>query len=231
MTCEPWPITWPNPIDDVDADLLAVAAKAAQGLLWSMSGRRLGVCSTREAYRPACGGACGLPSPTYEGRDVWRNSWAAGENCCDLTLARQPVRDVSSVTVNGTVLDAGGYRVEGSTLKRVGACWECGEPCDELPVVVDYRYGADPPALAALAMGEVATEFLSLFQGGACRLPARGRRTISRNGTNIELTDPSTLVAIRRLGLPIADALIQMTNPNGLTARSRVYSPDLPRRV
>lgn len=228
MACDAWPITWPIDTSGIEPEVMAAAAGAAQGLLWAMTGRRYGLCTVTERYRPACAGECGLPKPELVGTDVWTNRTGVGAVCCRLPLVNYPVRRIVSVSDSGETLSPGQYRIgRGSSIERIGTCWRCTDDCTEPPIVVTYRYGHDLPSIATLAMGEVAVEYTALFTGKTCKLPSRAR-TVTRNGVTVDMGDPEVLQRMHRLGLPIADSLIAATNPNGLQAPSRVYSPDLP---
>lgn len=251
MSCEPWPIVWPceNPAQ-VEPEQMKVAEAAAQQMLWARTGRRLGLCTVVEGYRPAPTGACGVP--WMDDRLVWHNAGRGGA-CCSIHLVTQPVWVVTSVSVLGQVLAPGQYVVEGGAWlrSRVG-CWPAVDACAEPPVVVTYQWGiplrpaqidtSDPenpvvvrPAdplwgLAAAAMGEVANEVLNGMCGRACKLPSRAV-TINRQGVTVELGAPGGFLEANLLGLPLADELIRNTNPGRLQDRSRVFSPDLARRV
>ena len=223
MACDPWPITWTCDTTAVDPDRLLAAQEAAQTLLWAYSGRHLGVCDYREGYWPSCGDV-GCPMPEL-GRDgLWRNTVLA-RDCCKLLLEHRPVHSITSVTVEGTVLDPAGYLSDGTYLRRCGACWPCASECCDPPIVVEYRAGVPLPPMTPAAMGEVACEFLLAFDNKPCKLPSRVTN-ITRQGVTMDLGQPPEEL---RLGLPMADAWLRIVNPRRLIAPSRVLSPDLPR--
>lgn len=228
MTCESWPIVWPcDPPGGYNDEQYAAAVQGAQQLLWSKTGRRLGVCDVTEEYSITASGVCGMP---YLGDDlVWRNR-GAGAACCQISLMSQPVQVVDEVRVDGQVIDPSGYRLIGSRLQRLGACWPADDGCGAPRVQVRYRWGVPVSGamwgLVAPAMGEVAAEFLAAICGGTCKLPSRAV-SITRQGVTIELGGAPDSPGL--LGLPLADMLIGATNPTGRQARSRVYSPDMAR--
>lgn len=232
MQCESWPITWPCDITGYDEALVTLAQDAAQSLLWSLSGRRYGVCSTTETYRLNCASPCTNPYGDQFGPGV---EWRLGDGlsrrmCCRILLAQKPVRGIDSVTVLGDLLDPTAYQLERDYLFRLGECWPCEQECDAAPVEVTYTYGIDPPALAQLAMGEVACEFLRGWTGADCRLPSNVT-SVTRQGVTLDLGDVRTLFEMGRIGMPISDAFLRSVNPHALQSQSQVWSPDMPRRA
>lgn len=230
MTCEAWPITWPCDIDEFDEALVAAAQESAQTLLWSLTGRRYGKCSTTEGYRLNCSTPCGNPFGDRFGPGV---DWELGGErryCCRIHLASRPVRSIDAVEVFGDLVDPATYMLERDTLLRLGECWPCEQSCDVAPVQVTYTWGIDVPILGQLAMGEMACEFLAAFQGRDCRLPSNAI-SVTRQGVSVDLGDAQTLFEMGRVGLPISDAFIRSVNPNRLQSASQVFSPDLARRA
>lgn len=226
MTCEAWPIAWPCDINGVDPDIIELATAAAQSLLWATSGRRLGVCDYADDVWPSCSCGCG-GGPYKDASGAWRNS-GGFYDCCRLMLAHRPIVAVTSVAEHGIDLDPAAYSWSATYLRRQGSCWPCADDCDDPPVRVVYTAGVPLPGSTALAMGEVACEFVAGFSGNPCKLPSRAI-TVARQGVTVELQSPDETIAANRIGLPIADAWLRVANPNGLTRTSRVYSPDHPR--
>jgi hypothetical protein len=225
MTCEPWPIVWPCDTTGVDPALLDAAQSLAEQLLWAMSGYRVGRCTFREAFRPALTGECGVP---YKGRDGnWYNGGRAGD-CCHVLLSHRPVSSVTEVVDGGVILDAAAYALEGSRLRRRGACWTTSGPCDDPELVVTYEAGVPFPAGTGVAVGEVACEYLSALQGQTCRLPSRAT-SITRQGVTVTLDTAQDFIKAGRLGLPVTDAWLETVVGIGPRVPSRVYSPDLGR--
>lgn len=233
MTCTAWPVVWPcNPAAGTE-EQVAAALGAAQDILWSRTGRRLGTCEVTESYRLAASGQCGRPYMTDD--LVWHNGGRDGA-CCAIHLVNQPVQSITSVTVQGQLVPDTGYRLADGVLMRVGACWPTVGACDPPPVTVTYVWGvsiSEPGDtwhhLAAAAMGEVANELVTAMCGGPCRLPSRAV-SVTRAGVTTQLGAPAEWAKERLLGLPLADALILAVNPSRLMQRSRVYSPDMAQR-
>lgn len=252
MSCDPWPIVWPCDELPGSPEQHDAARSAAQLLLWSRTGRRLGVCTVTEAYRvPVSSSACGAPYMTDD--RLWHNGGRSGGVCCAIDLFNAPVQSIVEVKVYGTTLDPSSYRREGNRLVRRGwSCWPAGSDCDTPPIVVTYRWGvplvtpveADPDGvppvvgvtasalwgLAAAAMGEVALEVTKAMCGDACRLPANAV-SVSRMSASVNMQDAQTMIDQRLLGLELADLLILSVNPGRKQGRSRVYSPDMAQRA
>lgn len=228
--CQPWPIRWTCDIPcDQDEELVEMATSAAQDILWSLSGRRYGICEVTEAYRPPCKQCV----PAYVNEFSPGVEYALGRerrDCCAIQLDKRPTRAIIQVVVEGVILDESEYTLERSVLKRLGECWPCGDGCEEAPVVVTYEWGLDVPPLGELAMGEVACEVLHAIKQRDCQLPSNAVR-IDRQGVSIDLESVQTLYAMGRMGLPITDQFLRAVNPSNLKQRSGVYTPDFARRA
>lgn len=231
MECSDWPIRWPCDISGEDEALLEMVQASAQQILWSLSGRRFGVCETTEFYRMPCTTPCYLPWADEFGPGVeWRLGQWDRRKCCAIPLDQRPVRGIKEVKVYGEVQDPITYYLGKGVLYRIEECWPCDQDCEFPPVEVTYTYGIDPPALAELAMGELACELLAGITGADCRLPSNAI-SVTRQGITVDLGDASTLVAENRIGLPISDVFLRSVNPSKLMMPSAVYSPDKARRV
>lgn len=234
--CEPWPIAWPcDPrevagevlVDDGAGDLVEMpvddvieaAVDAAVGLLWSLTGRRLGVCTVTETYR--------VP---------WEQCAPGRRGVAALQLRRAPIVAVDEVRLHGILLDPGGWEVREGLIYRLGGVWPIVAAHAPAPIEVLYHHGVPIGSGTSLhnpvrlAVGEVACEVLRGLTGADCRLPSNAV-SVTRNGVTIELGDAQTLWEQGRTGMPFSDNLIRQTNPHGLTRRPRVVSPDLPRRA
>ena len=231
MTYEDWPVIWPcDTAPQATAPQLARALQIAREILWARTGYRLGLGTITERYQvPA--GQQGCPIP-YLGRDgLWDQGIPGG---APIVLLQQPVHDIVSVAEDGATIDPTGYRLEGARLYRLGTSW-AASVTDQAPrVTVTYRFGipldvsTSLGAMAAAALGEVATEVHNALCGQKCRLPSRAL-TVTRQGVTVGMANPSEQLEADLLGLPLADTLIQTVNPNRARARSRVYSPDMAR--
>lgn len=225
MACSEWPIAWPCEVPEPLTDQYVQAASFASMVLWSLSGRRLGVCSYTEGYWPECAAECGQP---YKGSDgLWRNGGAASD-CCRILVAHRPIVAVEQVMVDGIVMDPASYDWSDSYLKRMGACWPCGLDCEDPPVAVAYTAGFGYPAGTEAATGELACELIKGWNGDPCRLPSRAV-SVSRQGVTVQMADPGAFITNGLIGLPLVDLWLRALNPNGLKRPSRVYSPDLAR--
>lgn len=202
------------------------AYKAAELLLWSLTGRRYGTRPVlAEQYRTtACGSVSGV-SP-FKGSDgYWRNSCGGG--CCRIELAVQPVQSVTAVRIHGITTAL--WTLTGHTLTVEGGCSSCGDCADPI-LEVDYVAGIPWPTSALVALNELQAEFLAGINGEVCRLPARAV-SVARQGVQVQMETSGDLIADGLTGLPISDSFIRSVNPNRLVQRSRVHSVDLPRRV
>lgn len=232
MSCEQWPVAYPCDVSEVDPTVLANLREGAESLLWSLSGRRYGVCEVTEEYRSPCTDTC-VPYGDRFGPGV---EWALNDGrqmrmCCRIYLDHAPARAITAVYIDGDLLDPDSYALHRDTLVRLGQCWPCeSDDCEAPAVKVVYEYGLDVPALGEMAMGEVICEMLRAWEGQDCRLPSNAV-SVTRQGVTVNLGEASELIRDNRVGLPIADAFLRMANPNGLRSRSRVYSPDMARRV
>lgn len=230
MDCDPWPIVWPCDTTSDDPTLVAYAQEAAQSILWGLSGRRYGLCTTEEGYRLPCNSPCAPPYGDRFGPGVqyWLGT-GTPRICCRIHLSQRPVRAIEQVVVEGDVLADSEYLLDRDVLMRLGQCWPCTLDCDPPSVTVTYRYGIDVPALGSLAMGELACEILRGITGADCRLPSNAV-AITRQGVSVDLGNVRDLYDMGRIGLPLSDAFLRETNPNRLADKSQVFSPDLARR-
>lgn len=227
MTCDAWPVVWACSTDTEDEVKVASALDAAQQILWGLSGRRFGLCTVTESYRPSGSAGCGLPYKDSEGN--WRNGSGDAHTCCHVLLQRKPVRAIVELKINGEVQAEGTYALERDYVWRFGACFPTSADCDDPTVEVTYSYGVDVPMLGQLALGEVACEILAGMGGADCRLPSNAV-SVTRQGVTVDLGDAQTLFEQGRIGLPLADAFLRYVNPNRLQDNSAVFSPDMARR-
>lgn len=226
-------VTYTCDIDEVDPTVLANATSIAQAWLFTLSGGRVGQFTTvDDEYRPNDQVACGLPY--RDERRGWlhgRFDDEGGARCCEITLHRQPVASIDEVRLYGVAMASSEYRLEGSTLRRVNACWPADEVCDPPPVSVDYTWGVTPDATALAAAGELACEMIRALTGDRdCRLPQAATQIV-RQGVSVTKSQLDVLIKNGLTGLPIVDAFIRQVNPNRLTQRSRVINIDGPRRA
>lgn len=171
---------------------------------------------------------------------VWRNCGCAGGCSCRASHEVPfpgPVAAVTEVRVDGVVLDEDAYRLDVyrgiPVLVRIdGEPWpECQDmdaDADEVGAfVIVYQPGELLPLAGQLAAGELACEFAKSCVGAECALP-QALSSLSRNGVEVTVADPETILDAGRTGLSNVDLWIKMVNPAGLTQRSRVLSSDRP---
>lgn len=136
--CTTWPVNWSLcQLTGVSPDVTGAAVAAATEVLWSLSGRRFGICqlTIRPCRRDCSGMDWGLlasgyvlggwwqygtyPRPLFF-NGVWYNL-TCGNGCADgacscsyvsETFLPDPVADVVQVKVDGAVLDPSLYRVD-----------------------------------------------------------------------------------------------------------------------
>lgn len=252
-----WPDPDPSPEccpawETADPALKTRVAAIAAFVMWSLAGRRHGVCQV--TVRP-CGEDCGnraggrysgyggmYPLLTDRG---WINclggqcSDCPGPCSCCHTCAVKlvgPVQEVVEVRVDGSVVPAASYRVDDHRdLVRVdGECWpRCPDleaPCGLVGgggFCVTYTRGLPLDPAAEYAYEVYACELLRGCLGDSCcRLPSRITQ-VTRDGVTMELLDELEFLDKGLTGLTEVDQWLRLVNPGGLRQRSRVYSPDV----
>jgi hypothetical protein len=240
-----WPCTWPCDVSSESPTVTGNAVVFASEVLWSLSGQRFGFTTVK--LRPSRDLPLDTPYP-----DAWMSwpgtqppplgatgsggyfDWILPMICTgrqELKLP-SPVHAIIEVRVDGTPLVTGAYRLDAAhLLVRVdGSTWPVTNDT-RLPDTavgtwsVTAQYGESVPSGAALAVGELACEFIRGLNGQDCRLP-RGVTQLSRQGVTISLPDVSTMFDKGLTGLFFADMFIKAWNPKGLRTRARTYSVD-----
>lgn len=189
---------------------------------------------------PASSGG-GIPWMTpFVDAGVWRNCGCAG-GCTCRAACEVPfpgsVAQVTEVRTDGIVLDPSAYRIDSykgvPVLVRVdGECWP---QCQDMALDVDevgsfvivYQPGRPLPTAGQIAAGLLACEFAKACQGGDCVLPQQ-LASMVRNGVEVQVVDPSTLLENGLTGVAQVDLWVRSVNPARKTQRSRIYSSDLP---
>lgn len=248
MSCE-WPIDESclpvlpeSSSDDPEALATEVALEAAKMLavevLWSLSGRRFGVCPTvvrpcPQAYPP---GLSRRPMPGQYEIFSWRDyGWAlTGCGCgsmCALTGPGMvhlpgPVSEVTAVYIDGVEIADSEYVVEGDVLYRTGAGWwpsqDLSRPATEAGTwKVEYLRGEPPPEGTAKLVGLLAAEFFNACTGGKCRLP-RTVTEVSRQGVTHRMVDPNAIYSSGKTGIPEIDLWLSAVNPHHLLSAPSV---------
>ncbi|MGW2100358.1 hypothetical protein ACWCPX_22170 [Streptomyces olivaceoviridis] len=252
--CAPWPFV-PDCCslpEDTSEETVDRWRRVATNLLWALSGRRWGpLCpfTVRPCRRSCLDGyplgvrwATAGPWVPYLGRDgQWRNASVCGcaSDCscgelCEVRL-EGPLHDIVSVEVDGVTLDPSAYRVDASNLlvRTDGECWpDCQDmaaPCGAPNTFcVTYRVGL-PLDEAALAAFSALVCHLVKGCGGSCGCNLQRNRNlsrVSRQGVDLEFSDPITMYTERLTGLPEVDSWLMAVNPYRQTSQSRVFSVD-----
>jgi hypothetical protein len=91
--------------------------------------------------------------------------------------------------------------------------------------VITYQPGRPLPVAGQIAAGEFACEIAKACVGADCALPQQ-MASLSRNGVDIEVVDPTTVAEEGLTGLPNVDLWIRSVNPARRAQRSRVASVD-----
>ncbi|MRH86011.1 hypothetical protein GFY24_00775 [Nocardia sp. SYP-A9097] len=227
---------WPAAYDTADtADKSAAEALAAL-TLWALSGRVFGVCEETLSPRVAPARPATYIGPTRPVPTAW-TAWFGPVTCecagsCRCAVARKrvalagPVQSVTSVSLDGVVLDAAAYEVHNARwlVRTDGQLWPIhGKPAD---FEVTFMRGLPIPASALIILVDLAVEFLKARTGsGKCAIPARAQQ-VSRQGMDIQLIDPATLFENGLTGVESVDRWLGAVNPGQRRAPSRVYSVD-----
>jgi hypothetical protein len=219
------------------------ACKSASYLLWTMSGRKYTgevtvteryVCAKR-AYRMGpssknyyatliAGEVYNIPITDFQEYAELVSDGLSPES--RIKLRGRPVTKIHTVrTRDGRILDPGSYYlVDHSTLQAsAGVPWT---PCN---VEVTYTYGSTVPTAGKMAARTLAIEFAKLWSGDdECMLPQRVT-SVARQGVSYTLLDSQDFIDDMRTGVYAIDLFLKSVNPDKARAKSRVFSPDVPR--
>lgn len=246
-TCEPWATEDDlcAPCADYESQLSAQfgwALQAASDVLFRLSGRQFpGLCST--TVRP-CGMRAGDAAPPER---HWRSMGVcgcAGDRCgCGLSridLGGGPIVSVDEVRVDGVAIDPTRYRVDGwrwlvrlpdaDGKRRTWPTWQRldRDDTEDETFSVTYTYGRTPPELGVRAAAALACELAMACNPstvGDCRLP-RKVQTIVRQGVTVVMSPTDFLNAEGLTGLVEVDLFLRAYNPQRITRRASVFSPD-----
>lgn len=235
MTACQWPVDdtcfpdLPAPNDptySVALERRESAKSLAVQVLWALSGRRFGVCTYvvrpcqqlddtyRFQYQPVTSYVL-----SWEG-DRWVN-WPCGcVGRCKESGPRSvhlpgPAHEIVEVIIGGTVLGPDEYVLEGDVLHRIGNIWppqDLSYPMGEVNTwSVEYLRGDPVPLGVDRLTGLLAKEFITVCEGGRCRLPSTVVST-TRQGVTHQF-DPSRIYAAGKTGLPECDQWLAAVNP------------------
>jgi hypothetical protein len=227
---------WITP-DDLDDDLaispFAVeACEAASFILWGMSGRKWsGIYTVTENYEifvpevSLLAISAQVSSPTVRATPGVIPYLSNSRVTNRIKLRGRPVRSIESVTFLGedTPIDPIGYQLQDHSTAVFAA------PVTR-SVAIEYTYGALPPAAGRMAARALASQFALLWGGreDECSLPDRVT-SVTRQNVSWVLLDNQDFIAELRTGIYAVDLFLKTVNPDKARARSRVFSPDVPR--
>lgn len=257
--CDNWDPYWTCDVSSESLAATGYAVGAATRILWSLTGRQFGTCTTTlRLCREECYGSwpyndwalwSGSTTYGYGYLDFTGPFWypascgscTSGCSCGPVPEVRLPdtVDHIVTVKIDGAAMPTGSYRVDDNCLlvRTDGGQWP---RCNDLSKNDDQAgtwsvtaaYGQSVPDAGRLAAGELACEILKAMRGEDCRLPA-GVTQLVRQGVTIEIPDFGDILTKGRTGLYLCDMFIMSENPKHLMQRGRVYSVDRsrPRRA
>lgn len=253
--CDTLPVTWGTCLTDLDSAVTGSALQAASELIWTLSGRRFGLCT--QVLRPCRRECSGMlwpygdnvwpfinPGQTYPIPVWWNGEWlnltcgSCSSDCSCGTVEEVTlpggVYQILQVLIDGVELSASSYRLDDNRLvvRTDGGSWPL---CNDLSKNDDQvgtwsitaQWGEPLPEIGKIAVGELACEFGKFLGGQACNLP-ESVTSLSRQGVSLTFADPNEALNEGRLGLHFTDMFLSAFNPGGLRARSQVYSVDGP---
>jgi hypothetical protein len=214
--------------DDAES-LVAPAIAAASQVMWALSGRQFGVCSTTAwPYRRS---ACGCGYDRCDPRTHMRLNV--------VKLANHPAfiddDHEMTVTVDGDELDPAAYRIDGwrYLVRLDGTAWpnplDPTDPTDPDAWSYAHWYGKAVPPLGVMAAAEMACEILKyLNDDKSCKLPKKVQ-SVSRQGVTVQMVAETIIDMLDKgyTGLTICDLFIRTVNPGRLSRRARIYRADV----
>lgn len=223
-----WPVDrtcLPDVSSPADAEQMREAENTAVMVLWALTGRRFGCAEViaRPNVRPHRGWY-----PVLEGGE-WRNVTCHSSSM--FVRLPGPVCEVLEVTVDGVVVPADQYQLEGDRLFRTVGAWPSQD--GNLPLgqpgtwSIRYTRGEPPPAGAAKMVGILASEFYKACAGERCALPRRVQQ-VSQRGVTYQRVDPLDVIQVGGTGITEVDLWIHAVNPYGMAQPPVVSSPDYP---
>lgn len=229
-----------------NSDYAYDSVKTASNILWALSGRKFsGITRVTERYVSAYDPylRTGASRLTYTpqlingqvenvvggGFGRYSNRDFLGDGTNALTRVRLRGRKVIEVhnmrDRDGEIIDPNTYFLgEHSTIFGVpNASWS------STFVEVTYTYGTPPPSSGRAAARLLATELVKSYEGDdSSALPQRVT-SIVRQGVTYTVLDQQDFIDELRTGIYAVDLFLKSVNPDKARARSRVFTPDVPR--
>ena len=244
--CTPW-ITGDDVMDccsveTTDGTIFDLAAEKASDVLFELSGRLFaGECGPKKV-RPYCHGCSCGHQILARGHIV-----APYGSYCDFCLVScspslvklpgVPVRAISEVKINGSVLAVGEYRLHQKryAMRLNSTRWPIRQnltiaDTNDNTFSITYTYGEDPPEVGIEAATELACElYKACANVGECQLPTGVARLV-RQGITIERSflQRDRQTGAWRTGLRLVDAFLNAYNPRGIMRRPVFWSPSGP---
>lgn len=252
--CSDWPVRWVCDVSSESPAATGMAVAAATRVLWSLTGRQFGTCTTTlRLCREECWDSWAYDSwtrwttPTTYGYgylDFGGPYWYPSScGSCSSSCSCGPVPEIKlpdgvdhivTVKLDGAAMPTGSYRVDNNRLlvRTDGHDWpRCNDLTkdDSQPGTwsVTAAFGQAVPEGGQLAVGELACEILKAMRGEDCRIPP-GVTQLTRQGVSISIPDFGDILMHGRTGLYLCDMFIMSENPKHLTQRGRVYRVDHP---
>lgn len=246
--CADWPVRWICDVSTESPTATGAAVTAATYVLWALSGRQYGTCTTtlrpcrQECYDEAWWNVYGTPWTSYWDYAGSNYPWftlgcGACRGTCSCSqisevLLPSPVQSITTVKLDGVAAPTGSYRLDNNRLlvRTDGQQWpRCNDLTkdDTQPGTwsVTAVYGQPVPKMGEIAMGELACEILKAMAGEECRLPP-GVTQLTRQGVSISVPDIGAIFQDGRTGLYLVDMFLISANPKKIMQRGRIYSPD-----
>lgn len=241
--------------DDLPEHAQVTGFTLATYQMWALTGRRFGQCEItvqpcRQRKRLPLYQAFPVPGWGFYGSagvggggpviidGTWYNMCGNGCRCkarCEVDLdGPTSTEDVLEVTVRGEVVDPSAYQIQNNYLlvRTDHGCWPtCVDYSKQDPpeFTVTYRRGEPLSEALELMTGRLAYEYgLACINSDECRLPAR-LQTMSRQGVSVQVAIGTQYLDFGMTGLAEVDQLVINLNPNRMTERPMVLSPDRPR--
>lgn len=156
-----------------------------------------------------------------------------GCSCACTEVLLPPNSVVSAVVADGVTLAASAYKLyDGSRLVRQdGRYWTCQSLSTPLGQPgtwsVAVSHGNLPPKIAQMACRELSILIAQSFSNKPGRAPNKAQ-SVSRGGITVPIARRRMNDGRYSTGVPLVDDFVNAVNPNGLTGRPRIVSPDLP---